>query len=478
MKRRNVIRLALSLAAMGVSGMTAMPAANAAPAGSAVPAISGSQLWAQEYGGFSQSAASAEAVSPGGGTVFVTGSTTGSNTGGDYLTVAYDAVTGTKLWARSYSGPGDNADWATAIAVSPSGGTVFVTGASYGGSATGYNYATIAYNAVTGAQLWVQRYNGPGNGYDEATSVAVNPGGGTVYVTGVDYSGTTTGQDYETIAYNAATGARVWASRYNGPASKADDAFSVAVSPGGGTVFVTGASAGTTSSQDYATVAYNASTGARQWVSRYNGTGNLSDYARAVTVGPGGGTVFVTGYSVGSTSGLDYATVAYSASTGTQLWAKRYNGPGNSADWAYSVAVSPGGGKVFVTGKSTGSASGYDYATIAYGAATGSQLWTARYNGPANGADVAYSVAVSPGGGTVYVTGQGTVQLGTTATTVAYNSTTGGRVWSRSYSSGLLVSSAAAMAVAVNHVTGAVYVTGSAQNSISKVNALTIAYSG
>jgi len=33
--------------------------------------------------------------------------------------------------------------------------------------------------------------------------------------------------------------------------------------------------------------------------------------------------------------------VAYEASTGVKLWAKRYNGPGNGDDQAYSVAVPP-----------------------------------------------------------------------------------------------------------------------------------------
>ena len=62
-----------------------------------------------------------------------------------------------------------------------------------------------------------------------------------------------------------------------------------------------------------------------------------------MAVSPGGTRVFVTGTSQGATSHYDYATVAYSTATGTRLWARRYNGPGNGDDHAWSVAVSPGG---------------------------------------------------------------------------------------------------------------------------------------
>ena len=110
--------------------------------------------------------------------------------------------------------------------------------------------AAGATRAVPGAQLWVARYNGPASKQDGARSMAVSPDGGTVFVTGVSDGGPATGSDYATAAYSAATGGQLWVSRYNGPANGPDDASSVAVSPGGRRVFVTGASPGRTAGED------------------------------------------------------------------------------------------------------------------------------------------------------------------------------------------------------------------------------------
>ncbi len=87
------------------------------------------------------------------------------------------------------------------------------------------------------------------------------------------------------------------------------------------------------------------------------------DYAWAAAV-DGSNNVIVTGYSTGSGSGYDYATIKYS-SAGLPLWTNRYNGPGNGADEANAVVVDRSG-NVIVTGFSGGSGSGYDFATIKY----------------------------------------------------------------------------------------------------------------
>ena len=58
-----------------------------------------------------------------------------------------------------------------------------------------------------------------------------------------------------TLAYDATTGVQLWVSRYDGPAHSADTPTSLAVSRDGTKVVVTGASRGTTSNWDYTTVA-------------------------------------------------------------------------------------------------------------------------------------------------------------------------------------------------------------------------------
>src|SRR5258707_9020751 len=183
---------------------------------------------------------------------------------------------------------------------------VLLAGVSAGAAAVGSVTSGNGGPAVPGGQLWVSRYNGPASGGEPATdaaiSVAVSPGGSAVFVTGISVG--SGGSAYATVGYDAATGAQLWASRYSGPGNGENNARQVTVSPDGGTVFVTGGSLGSGSGTDYATVAYDAATGAQRWVSRYNGPGNANDEALSLAVSPDGATVFVTGASAGATSGL------------------------------------------------------------------------------------------------------------------------------------------------------------------------------
>jgi hypothetical protein len=233
-----------------------------------------------------------------------------------------------------------------------------------------------------------------------------------VFVTG-ESIGSGSAFDYATVAYDATTGTKLWVRRFDGGApvppdatNQGDIAHALGVSPDGSRVFVTGESIGSGNATDYLTIAYNAATGQRSWVKRKNGPANGDDSAKALGVSPDGSRVFVTGFIHGSGSGRDYATVAYGAATGTQQWIRRYNGRPNDNDSAEALGVSPDGSRVFVTGFSFSFVSNYDYLTVAYNAATGQRSWVKRENGPAFGDDQASALDVSPDGSRLFVTGR------------------------------------------------------------------------
>jgi DNA-binding beta-propeller fold protein YncE len=247
---------------------------------------------------------------------------TGTN-GNDYGTVAYRAADGTRLWARHHDGPTGSRDYggATALAFSPNGSTVFVTGDSHdpGTPHPGITYATIAYKAADGTQRWAVS-DSPLVSTGGAEAVAVSPDGRMVFVTG---------NDYATVAYRAATGAQLWAS------PRLD--------------------------------ASRAGTGAQLRASR-----SLGGYATALAVSPDGRKIFVTGPAFDPSSGngiRGFTVVALGAATGARLWVNRYQGPRNLGGTGVVVAVSPDGRRVYVAGHTVWAIPrtlAYRYTIIAY----------------------------------------------------------------------------------------------------------------
>jgi hypothetical protein len=309
------------------------------------------------------------------GNVYVSGNCTLAN----YVTIKYDSM-GVQQWVAVYDGPAAGGDVVYAMAIDNSG-NIYVTGESEGIDPYG-DYATVKYNSM-GVEQWVGRYNGPGNGGDMPFGIAVDDAGN-VIVTG--YSRGLDGAcDYATVKYDS-SGYEQWAARYSGPMNSDAGAVDVAVDSAGN-VYITG------SDGAYATIKYDAQ-GVEQWVARYLGP-DTQAAARAIAL-DASCNVYVTGYSFASTTWSDYTTVKYNSS-GAEQWVVRYDGPNSLSDYAHALAID-NLSNICVTGYSEG-----DYATVKYDSA-GIHQWTARYDGPSSGPDAAYAIAVDVLGN-IYVTG-------------------------------------------------------------------------
>jgi len=352
----------------------------------------GDTAWVRRYNGPKNFYDAARAIAiDSHGNICVTGYSPGIGTFDDYATIKYDPE-GKQLWVRRYNGPTNDNDRAYAIAVDNLD-NLYVTGVS--GPYPNQDYTTIKYDKK-GKQLWIRRYNGPGDGNDEARAITVD-GSGNIYVSGVS-TGSGTSSDCATVKYDK-KGNELWVRRYNGSKKGYDEATALAVDFSGN-VCVTGGSETIGTDRDYFTIKYYPD-GDTAWVRKYNGPANGYDQARAIAT-DSYGNIYVTGESFGNKTGWDYATVKYYPD-GDKAWVKRYNGPGNGNDYARAIALD-GSGNIYVTGYSLGKGTAHDYATIKY-YPNGETAWVKRYNGPGNKADLANAIALD-GFNNVYVTGR------------------------------------------------------------------------
>lgn len=355
----------------------------------------GVQQWVAIYNGPDDSIDVAVAIALDAvGNVYVTGYSRGIGTYYDYATIKYNPA-GIQQWVARYNGPANGTDMPVSIKVDGSG-NVYVTGSSQN-PANFTSYATVKYNS-SGVQQWAARYDGylsqavasvidnAGNVYvtgdnflstgkavtvkfdssgsQQWAKVYANPGNngystglvidgaGNIYMSGYYFL---SGYEFSTVKYNQA-GTQVWASGGHGGFTTGITIDASAI------LYVIGAAAGMGSGNDYITEKID-SAGLQYWASNYNGPASANDVPQAVTA-DALGNVYVTGVSTGVGTNYDYATVKYNSS-GVQQWVERYNGPGDSVDFATAIAVD-GAGNVYVTGYSYGNGTDFDYATIKY----------------------------------------------------------------------------------------------------------------
>jgi len=265
-------------------------------------ASNGQQLWVKTYNGPGNGndypyALTVDAA----GNAIVTGGIIGLAGNEDIYTIKYSAANGTTLWAQEFDGSAHSTDAGLAIALDATG-HVFVTGSSSNGS--NFDYITLQYDAATGTPGWSNREDGPGHGYDTATAVVVDASGN-VIITGTA-PGVGTGNDILTIKY-APDGTRLWGATYNDAGNGDDQGRGLSVD-GTGNIFVSGM-AKNGASYDFVTLKY-ASDGTNLWTQLYDGPAHNNDIGigrNALT--PDGGVV-VTGESFGALN-YDMVTVKY-----------------------------------------------------------------------------------------------------------------------------------------------------------------------
>ena len=313
----------------------------------------GNQLWEKRYDGGDIDAAEALAVDEG-GNIAVTGYTWRVNERDDYLTIKY-APNGDTVWTRLYAGYDYSSDNSTMIAIDNLG-NVCVSGTR------DYYYGTIDYMTVKysglGTAMWERRYNGPANNQDYARAIAVDENGN-VYVAG-ESNNPNYSPDIATMKYDA-MGDSIWVQRYNGLGNGDDNVKAIAVDSSGNVIIV-GTSYVSGTGFDVLTLKYNSS-GVLQWARTYAGYLNYTDYATSVAVDRFGN-VYVAGSISSSSTNTDYVTTKYDRD-GNQKWVITYNGTGNSYDVANAVCVDTAG-FVYVSGTSQGSGTGTDFVTIKY----------------------------------------------------------------------------------------------------------------
>jgi hypothetical protein len=357
-----------------------------------------------------------------------------------FTVVAYDTATGTQLWVAQHLVPFDPNSImlgvATAIAVSPDGTRVFVTGETgkfnLSDSTTIQVVTAVAFDS-SGQKLWSTSDGGPFNAAGLPAAIRSSPDGDRVYLTDWVCRNEPVANhcdgEWATFAYDATSGTRLWASYY-ATATGSALPTTLEVSPGGDRIYVSGNScaaldAGGNCLNQSTTIAYDAA-GTQQWVAVYPGPQGAGITLK-LALNPTGDRLFATGWTCltpaqGNICDANFATIAYDATSGTQLWEQNYGFAGYPFGGAINVVVGPDGQNVYVGGISSTvgavntnygtvsyviSANPIDYVALSYSADTGTQRWVARYNsspGRADG-DVQVAMGISPDGSRLFVTG-------------------------------------------------------------------------
>ena len=311
-------------------------------------------------------------------------------------------------------------------------GNVYMTG-YIDDPAEGPNFYTVKYD-LNGNSAWQTIYNGPGNGSDIPSAIAVDATG--VYVTGGS-EGTTSGQDVYTVKYDLTEGHILWESRFDGPSHLGDGVNDMVADDAFLYLFGYVHRGNNTRHADSLAIKLDLQTGEEEWAETYDSSRNGNDFAVAGAVDTDGN-VYTASRSQPSDkkvqNSFDFLTLKYNSS-GRLQWEVRDDGPSFGDDEPADMALwQNDDGNVFVyitgsTGTGVGDAVSKDYYTVKYDS-EGNSAWDAisretylgrSYPGAGSGNDVARSISIDDSGN-AYITGQTFGLDGGLFTTLRYDS--------------------------------------------------------
>ena len=373
------------------------------------------------------------------GNIYAAGFSEGSGTGIDFTVISLTPE-GAERWVYRYNGPGNSYDRASYV-VYGADGNIYAAGRS---DSIGVADLTVVSLTPEGAERWVYRYRPPG-GSCQAGALAYGADGN-IYVAGV----ISASLDDFTVISLTSDGAERWVYRYEtepgganalvygaddniyaagwieASAPGGDDFAVISLTPTGAerwvyrgqkgvaTSLVHGAddntyAAGITGGGGDFTVVSLTPTGAEQWVYRYNGPGNSVDWARCVVYGADGN-IYAAGDSKQG-SGNDQWDITVISLTPDSAreppvllrWVYLYNGPADARDESQSV-VYGADDNIYAAGRSVGIGTSGDFTVVSL-TPDGAERWVYRWKGPANEYDEAYSL-VYGSDGNIYAAGK------------------------------------------------------------------------
>ncbi|HKX63563.1 MAG TPA: immunoglobulin domain-containing protein [Verrucomicrobiae bacterium] len=315
----------------------------------------GGQLWQRRFDGAADEDF-ANAVAVNGSHAVIAGSSIIEPSNRDFQILKYTS-TGMLEWTARYDGPSRSSDSPVAVTMDADG-NVIVAGNSTG-LRSGSDLTVIKYSA-SGQQLWVFRYDGPGENQDTVAAMKADAQGN-IYVAGTS-DDIFARPGIVTLKLNA-SGQQVWAARQS---ARSDPwnfiARSLAVDSAGNVITVG------TENSSYLTLKYTPE-GSLTWLARYQAEEPAFMSAKDVRVDPANNVV--TGGNLYGSGTNDVVLVKYSPD-GRQLWASRISHPGGA--YHFNAMDMDAEGNTYVTG-----APHYDALTVKVDT-TGNQVWSALYN--------------------------------------------------------------------------------------------------